>query len=54
MKDELRLISIGFPLSDAVSICYSLRKEGTLEAFIREQEKKYHRECEKIAAEAIG
>lgn len=54
MKEELRLISIGFPLSEAVSICYSLRKDGTLEQFIQEQEKKYRRECEKIAAESVG
>lgn len=39
MSEEQRLISIGFPLEDALTICYSLRKEGTLRQFVEEQEK---------------
>lgn len=54
VKEELRLISIGFPLSEALSICYSLKKEGTLEDFIQQQEKEYRKQCEQLAKEAIG
>lgn len=53
MYAEQRLISIGFPLSDAVSICHSLRKEGTLEEFVIEQEREYRKLCAEIAKEAI-
>lgn len=36
---EQRLISIGFPFSDAVSICHSMRREqDDLERFVIEQE----------------
>lgn len=36
---EQRLISIGFPISEAVSICNSMLREGEdVERFIREQE----------------
>ena len=54
LKEELRLISIGFPLSEALSICYSLKKEGTLEEFIQQQEKEYRKQCEQLAKEALG
>ena len=54
VKEELRLIRIGYPLSEAVGIVFQKRKDGDLEKFILEQEKEYHRQCEKIAKEVIG
>lgn len=41
MSDEMRLVSIGWPLEDALTFCFSARKEGSLEDFIQEQEKIY-------------
>lgn len=38
MYEEQRLMALGFPISDAVTLCHSLRREGTLESFMREQE----------------
>lgn len=41
MSNEMRLVSIGWPLSDALSICYSLPKDGyDLERFIKCEEQK--------------
>lgn len=54
MKEELRLIRIGYPLSEAVGIVFQKRKDGDLEQFIQQQEQEYHRQCEKIAKEALG
>lgn len=53
VHEELRLISIGFPLSEALGICHALRKEGTLEEFVKEQERKYREVCNLIVDEAI-
>lgn len=53
-KEELKLISFGFPLSEAVGMAYRLRRDGKLEEFMKEQERIYGRECEQIAQEAIG
>lgn len=41
MYEEHRLMALGFPLEDAISLCYSLRKEGTLHEFIENEEKKF-------------
>lgn len=41
MYEEQRLISIGFPISDALSVCHSLRKDGTLQSFVEEKEKEF-------------
>lgn len=54
MQDEQRLISIGFPFSEAISICHSLRKEGTLKEFIEEKEAEYRDCCANIVNEAMG
>lgn len=40
MTEELRLIRLGWPLEDAVTLCYSLRKEGRLKAFVEAEEAK--------------
>lgn len=53
MYEEQRLISIGVPFSEAISICHSLRKEGGLEAYIKEQEQAYRETCASIVNEAI-
>ena len=42
MDEERRLLSIGFPLEDAISICFSMRREGTLSDFVYQQEEIYH------------
>jgi hypothetical protein len=41
MNDELRLVALGFPLSEAVSICQTMRRDGILENFINELERDY-------------
>jgi hypothetical protein len=41
MSDEMRLVSLGFPLSEAVSLCATMRRDGILENFIAEQEREY-------------
>lgn len=41
MYEEQRLMSIGFPIDDVVSLCHSLRKDGTLGEFVIGEEKKY-------------
>lgn len=53
-KEELKLISYGFPLSEAVGMVARLRRDGMLEEFIEEQESLYNKECEQIAQEAVG
>ena len=52
--EELKLISFGFPLSEAIGMVYRLRRDGKLEEFIAEQEKQYKQDCEKLAAEMLG
>ena len=52
--EELKLISFGFPLSEAIGMVYRLRRDGKLEEFIEEQERQYKEDCEKLAAEIIG
>ena len=54
MGYELRLVSLGIPFSEAVGIVYQLKKEGTIEEFVRDLEKEYHKECEMVAQEAVG
>ena len=53
MYEEQRLIRIGFPLSEATAICHTMRKEGTLQQFVEDQEKEYRKLCEEIVKEAI-
>ena len=53
-KEELKLISYGFPLSEAVGMVARLRRDGMLEEFIAEQERQYKEDCEKLAAEILG
>ena len=53
-EDELKLISFGFPLSEAVGMVFRLRRDGKLEEFIEEQERLYREGWEKLAAEIIG
>lgn len=60
MTPEQRLIMLGWPLEDALTFCYSKRKEGGLEAFVssledeaREQAR-YDLVCRQAAREALG
>lgn len=43
MKYVQRLMSIGLPYSEAVSICHSMEKEGRLEEYVVQQEREYAR-----------
>lgn len=54
MTDERRLVSIGVPLEDAITICMDLRREGSLETYIRDQEAEYRRRCARYVEEVIG
>ena len=54
MDAELRLIRIGYPLSEAVGIVFQKRKDGDLEQFIREKEREYEEDCRCYAEEVIG
>ena len=38
---EQRLISMGWPLEDALVLCHSLKKDGLLEQFVADIEKEY-------------
>lgn len=52
MYEEQRLISIGFPVSEALGICHAMRRDGVLEAFVREQEELHRTDC-KTQVDAI-
>lgn len=42
MREEMRLVSIGWPLSEALTFCHSMRRERKdLERFIKAQEDDY-------------
>lgn len=44
MREEMRLVSIGWPLSEALSFCHTMRKDlEDLENFVSQAEKE-HRE----------
>lgn len=45
MSEELRLISLGWPLEDALTLCFSLRKEGKLAAFMEAEEARVREEA---------
>lgn len=48
MTEECRLMAVGMPLEDAITICHALRRErDELPEFIRRQEKNYARRLEK-------
>lgn len=57
--EELRLIRLGWPLEDAITFCYTKRKEGGLEEFIEALEDetrdraRYDLVCRQAAREAI-
>lgn len=52
MYEEQRLIRIGFPVSEALGICHAMRKEGSLESFVEEQEALHFVDC-KTQVDAI-
>lgn len=54
MSYEARLVSIGFPLSDAVTVCNSFRRLGTLDEYVREQEEIYRKKSSEYAKEVVG
>ena len=42
MREEIRLTSIGWPLSDAITFCNTMRRDREdLEAFVRQEEEEY-------------
>lgn len=42
MREEMRLVSIGWPLSDALTFCASMRRDRMdLERFVKAQEDDY-------------
>lgn len=43
MTEERRLMNAGIPLEDAISMCYDLRREGTLSEFVRSAEQNRRR-----------
>lgn len=51
---EQRLMSIGFPLDAAFSLCQDLRKQGTLETFVTEQEAAYRAMARREVEAVIG
>lgn len=51
---EQRLVSIGFPLDAAFSLCRDLRKKGTLETFVLEQEAEYRAMVRREVEAVIG
>lgn len=53
MHDERRLMALGVPLEDAITICDDLRREGTLEEFIQAREEEYRRRCAQFVEEVM-
>ena len=59
MTEELRLIRLGWPLEGALTLCYSLRKEGKLTGFVEAEEAKARNEtgyiltCRNAAREVL-
>lgn len=44
MREEIRLVSIGWALSDAVTFCNTMRRDREdLESFVAEEEEAYRR-----------
>lgn len=39
MREEHILIQLGFPIQDAICLCHSMRREGTLREFIENAER---------------
>lgn len=47
--EERRLLSIGFPLEDALALCNSMRRDdGELETFVNKQESLFHQRMEQL------
>lgn len=53
MYYEQRLISIGWPLTEAFGICRALRREGGLKEFVDEQEREYRMSNLKFVEEVL-
>lgn len=53
MYDEKRLIVLGIPLEDAISICDAMRREGKLEEYIQAQEQEYRNRCARYVKEVM-
>ena len=45
MNEEIRLIRLGWPLEDALTLCFSMRKEGGLAAFVEAEEARAREEA---------
>lgn len=50
MYEEQRLISMGWPLEDALTLCHSLRKENELASFMKDVETVYKKATKKDGA----
>lgn len=40
LQEERRLMQLGWPIEDALTFCFSIRREGGLESFVKAQEEK--------------
>lgn len=45
MTEERRLMATGMPLEDAISMCYDLRRDGTLPDYVRKKEQDHVCSC---------
>lgn len=44
MREEMRLVSIGWPISEALNFCYTMRKDlEDLEGFVSREESEYRK-----------
>ena len=39
MYEEQRLVAVGLPLEDAVTVCHSMRRDGLIDEFMHEVDK---------------
>ncbi len=54
MTNERRLISIGIPIDDVITICAEMRKDGGLGEYIQAQEAEYRRRCAAYVEDVIA
>lgn len=47
-SEERRLLHIGFPLEDAITLCSSMRRDGELETFIQYQEEIFNNRVKQL------
>lgn len=47
-SEERRLLHIGFPIEDAITLCDSMRRSGELESFIQNQEEVFNNRVKQL------